>query len=163
MDKGITVDQIAQATRLLRKHGIRPCFFIQFGYLGETREDIELTIEMINRLLPSEIGISVSYPLPGTGFYEKVKEQLEKKANWADSDELALMFHNTYQAEFYKQLHRYVHKNYRKQIAFRNIKRLIKKPLQGDWSAFKKAASGIFLVPSVFMAKMKLKKLERVS
>jgi anaerobic magnesium-protoporphyrin IX monomethyl ester cyclase len=162
MDKGITVDQIAQATRLLRKHGIRPCFFIQFGYLGETREDIELTIEMINRLLPSEIGISVSYPLPGTGFYEKVKEQLEEKANWADSDELALMFHNTYQAEFYKQLHRYVHKNYRKQIAFKNIKRLMKKPFQANWPVFKKAISGIFLVPLVFVARRRLKKLEQV-
>ena len=31
---------------------------------------------MINELLPYEIGISVSYPLPGTVFYEKVKTQL---------------------------------------------------------------------------------------
>ena len=34
---------------------------------------------MINELLPSEIGISVSYPLPGTVFYEKVKAELKKK------------------------------------------------------------------------------------
>jgi radical SAM superfamily enzyme YgiQ (UPF0313 family) len=39
----------------------------------ETKEDIKKTIRMINELLPYEIGISVSYPLPGTGFYEKVK------------------------------------------------------------------------------------------
>jgi hypothetical protein len=31
------------------------------------------TISMINELLPFEIGISVSYPLPGTVFFEKVK------------------------------------------------------------------------------------------
>ncbi|HEY2721013.1 MAG TPA: radical SAM protein, partial [Chitinophagaceae bacterium] len=113
MDKGTTIKQIYEATSLLKKHGIHPSFFIQFGYLGETKEDIKKTIRMINELLPYEIGVSVSYPLPGTVFYEKVKADLKEKTNWTDSDELALMFRNTYQPAFYKQLHRYVHKTYR--------------------------------------------------
>ena len=91
MDKGIQVSQIRAATALLKANNIKPCFFIQFGYPGETREDIELTIKMINSLLPHEIGISVSYPLPGTLFYEKVKTELKEKSNWTDSDEMALM------------------------------------------------------------------------
>jgi radical SAM superfamily enzyme YgiQ (UPF0313 family) len=73
MDKGTTVEQIYTATRNLKKHGIHPSFFIQFGYPGETKEDIMKTIRMINELVPHEIGISVSYPLPGTLFYERVK------------------------------------------------------------------------------------------
>src|SRR6185437_12779240 len=120
MDKGITVQQIADATRLIRKHQMNPSFFIQFGYPGETKEDIEMTIRMINHLLPHELGISVSYPLPGTVFYEKVRRSLKEKTNWTDSDEMALMFRNTFQPAFYKQLHRYVHKSYRKHIAFHN-------------------------------------------
>ena len=127
MDKGTTVEQIAGATRLLREHGIRASFFIQFGYPGETREDIELTIGMIKTLMPDNIGISVSYPLPGTVFYEQVKSELKDKANWTDSDELKLMFRNTYSPEFYKQLHRYVHKTYRRQLALREMRRLTKK------------------------------------
>src|SRR4051812_14975082 len=51
MDKGTTVEQIFEATRLIKKHAMKPCFFIQFGYLGETKEDIEKTIKMINTLL----------------------------------------------------------------------------------------------------------------
>ncbi len=113
MDKGTTIAQIAQATAQLKKHGIRPAFFLQFGYPGETMDDIELTLDMVRKLMPEDIGISVSYPLPGTKFYETVKEQLVQKANWTDSDELALMFENTYPPEFYKQLHRYVHAMYR--------------------------------------------------
>jgi anaerobic magnesium-protoporphyrin IX monomethyl ester cyclase len=113
MDKGTTVEQIAEATRLLKQHNIRPAFFLQFGYLGETIEDIKMTLAMIETLIPAEIGISVSYPLPGTKFYEKVQEQLGSKSNWTDSDELALMFKNTFQPDFYKQLHRYVHARYR--------------------------------------------------
>jgi radical SAM superfamily enzyme YgiQ (UPF0313 family) len=122
MDKGTTIEQIAKATRLLKQYGIRPAFFLQFGYLGETADDIRKTLIMIKKLAPSEIGVSVSYPLPGTKFYEKVREQLSDKTNWTDSDELALMFENTYPREFYKRLHRYVHSFYRKSRAIDQLK-----------------------------------------
>jgi anaerobic magnesium-protoporphyrin IX monomethyl ester cyclase len=68
---------------------------------------------MVNELLPEDIGISISYPLPGTVFFEKVKNELQIKSNWKDSDDLDLMFNNTYSTNFYKRLHRYVHKTYR--------------------------------------------------
>lgn len=113
MDKGTTIEQIGEATSLLKYYGIKPAFFLQFGYLEEKLEDIQLTLDMIKRFLPSDIGISVSYPLPGTKFYDKVRTQLGNKTNWTDSDELALMFENTYKPDFYKQLHRYVHAFYR--------------------------------------------------
>ena len=75
--------------------------------------DIRKTIEMVSELQPSAIGISVSYPLPGTKFYDHVKEQLNQKANWTDSNDLDLMFRNTYSPAFYKQLHQYVHNHFR--------------------------------------------------
>lgn len=79
MDKGTQVSQIYEATRLLKKHGIKPAFFLQFGYPGETMHDIQLTIQMLNDLLPDDIGISVSYPLPGTKFYEQSKKRIKSK------------------------------------------------------------------------------------
>ena len=163
MEKGTTVQQIYEATRLLKKNGINPSFFIQFGYLGETKEDIEKTISMINELLPHEIGISVSYPLPGTGFFEKVKDQLKEKANWTDSDELALMFRNTYQPAFYKQLHRYVHKSYRKHIAFENLRNLLAHPFKSNFKTIKKALSGLYYTPAAFFDKQKLHQLEKTT
>lgn len=113
MDKGTTVEQIKEARRLLKKHHIKTSFFLQFGYLGEQMDDIRKTVELVKETLPDDIGISVSYPLPGTKFYEKVKQDLKEKTNWTDSDEMALMFRNTYPPEFYKQLHHYIHKLYR--------------------------------------------------
>ena len=71
MDKGITIAQIEESTRLLKTNKIKVAFFIQFGYLEETKEDIDKTTAMIRRLKPDNIGVSVSYPLPGTKFYEK--------------------------------------------------------------------------------------------
>ena len=161
MDKGTTIDQIEKSTKLIRKYGMKPSFFIQFGYLGETREDIKKTIQMINKLLPYEIGISVSYPLPGTGFYEKVKSDLTEKTNWTDSDELALMFRNTYQPAFYKQLYRYVHRTYRMHLALDSIKQLFLHPARVTGRKIRKAASYFYYLPASFLARLKLGSLEK--
>jgi anaerobic magnesium-protoporphyrin IX monomethyl ester cyclase len=114
MDKGTKVEQIGQATLLMKQHGIRPCFFLQFGYPGEDRADIDKTIKMVETLMPHDIGISVSYPLPGTKFYENVRSQLSAKQNWTDSDELLVMFKGTYSPAFYKHLQRLVHYKFRR-------------------------------------------------
>jgi radical SAM superfamily enzyme YgiQ (UPF0313 family) len=113
MEKGTTVEQIREASARLRTHGIRVGFFLQFGYPGETREDIGLTLRMVKEAMPDELGISVSYPLPGTKFYENVRRQLGEKKNWVDSEDLAMMYQGTYAPEFYRALHRLTHKKFR--------------------------------------------------
>ncbi len=162
MDKGTKVEQIYASAKLLKANNIKPSFFIQFGYPGETKEDIQKTIRMINQLLPHSIGISVSYPLPGTVFYEKVKEQLKEKSNWSDSDELQLMFRNTFSSSFYKQLHRYVHKDYRKHLAFESIKKIFSHPSSLNFNALKKMVSSIYYIPAAFIAKQKLNAIEKM-
>jgi len=161
MDKGTTVEQIQESTKLIRKYGMKPSFFIQFGYIGETKEDIKKTIKMINELLPYEIGISVSYPLPGTGFYEKVRSGMKEKTNWTDSDELALMFRNTYQPAFYKQLYRYVHRTYRMHLALANMKQLFLHPATTSLRKIKKALSYFYYLPASVLSKIKLNALEK--
>jgi radical SAM superfamily enzyme YgiQ (UPF0313 family) len=161
MDKGTTVEQIEASTMLIRKYGMKPSFFIQFGYLGETREDIRKTVRMINKLLPHEIGISVSYPLPGTVFYEKVKTDLNVKTNWTDSDEMALMFRNTYQPAFYKQLYRYVHRSYRMHLALDNLRQLLFRPAATSLKKMRKALSYFYYLPATIIAKLRLNSLEK--
>ena len=92
MDKGITIAQVRAARDMLQQRQIRACFFIQFGYLGEEIHDIGKTINLIKELMPDDIGISVSYPLPGTKFYDLVKQDLKSKQNWEDSHDLDMMF-----------------------------------------------------------------------
>jgi anaerobic magnesium-protoporphyrin IX monomethyl ester cyclase len=160
MDKGITVEQIVKSTSLMKEHGIRPSFFIQFGYPDEEKTDIQLTINMINELLPYEIGISVSYPLPGTVFYERVKAELKKKTNWTDSNEMALLFSNKFRASYYKQLHVYVHQNYHKHLAKSNLLRLFKNPRLFTLKRLKKAISILYYTPITYLEKLKLDRLE---
>jgi anaerobic magnesium-protoporphyrin IX monomethyl ester cyclase len=113
MEKGTTVEQIRDARALLAAAGIRVGFFLQYGYPGETREDIEKTLEMVRDCRPDDIGISVSYPLPGTKFYENVRQSLGDKRNWVDSQDLDLMFAGAYAPDFYRALHRVTHKRLR--------------------------------------------------
>ncbi len=161
MDKGTTVEQIGDATKLIKQYKMQPSFFIQFGYPGETKEDIKKTISMINTLLPHSIGISVSYPLPGTKFYENVKSELKTKTNWTDSNEMALMFKNTFQPAFYKQLYNYVHKTYRRHLAINYLKQNIIHPATVKLHSLKKLLSVAYYIPMELIAKFKLNALEK--
>lgn len=120
MDKDIKVEEIYESTRKLKSQNINVAYFIQFGYLGETWDDILLTRKLIKDTIPDDIGISVSYPLPGTKFYNHVKSFMSEKRNWIDSDDFELMYTGTYPKSFYKNLHRFIHAEY-------NLNKIIKK------------------------------------
>jgi radical SAM superfamily enzyme YgiQ (UPF0313 family) len=109
MEKGLDVEDVYLATARLWRSGIRPCFFLQFGYPGETWEDIEQTIAMVRRAHPHDIGVSVSYPLPNTRLHQMIREQMGSKRNWRDSDDLCVMFRGTYNDEFYRALRNALH------------------------------------------------------
>ena len=157
MDKGTKVEQIYEATRLLRKHGIKPAFFLQFGYPGETKEDIELTKKMLYELMPDDIGVSVSYPLPGTRFYEMVKADLKSKSNWTDSDDLALMYHGTYSPQFYKQLHRHIHKRFRREQGFQSVKKFLSHPFSLDKMQWRRIFTLPYFIPMSWWSARKVR------
>jgi anaerobic magnesium-protoporphyrin IX monomethyl ester cyclase len=109
MNKGTTVEEILTARARLRAAGIRVGFFIQLGYLGEELPDILATRELLTAAQPDDVGVSVSYPLPGTRFHELVKAQLGSKTHWQDSDDLAMMFQGTYTSGFYRAVRDLLH------------------------------------------------------
>ncbi len=161
MDKGTTVEQIRTATSLLKSKNIRVAFFLQFGYPGETIDDIESTIDMVRTLEPDNIGISVSYPLPGTKFYENVKADLLAKSNWTDSDDLEMMFRGTFRSDYYRKLQRYVHKEFRKSQGMRNLRRFFSNPMKISGSVLKSIAKLGYYWPSAYADSLMLKKLQR--
>jgi anaerobic magnesium-protoporphyrin IX monomethyl ester cyclase len=109
MNKGTTVEEILTARARLKAAGIRVGFFIQLGYLGEELSDILATRGLLSAAQPDDVGVSVSYPLPGTRFHELVKAQLGPKTHWQDSDDLAMMFQGTYKSEFYRAVRDLLH------------------------------------------------------
>jgi len=119
MEKGDHVEDIYRAAQLLRANGIEVGFFLQFGYPGETWEDVQKTLKMVRECMPDDIGISVSYPLPGTKFFERVKLELGEKQNWTDSEDLAMLYRGPFPTEFYRILHGRVHYEFRARRAWK--------------------------------------------
>jgi anaerobic magnesium-protoporphyrin IX monomethyl ester cyclase len=109
MDKGLRVEEVISAREHLKSEGVRGCYFLQFGYPGEHWEDIRKTIALVRETKPDDIGVSFSYPLPNTRFYARVREQLGAKQNWADSEDLCVMFKGTYTDRFYRAIRDALH------------------------------------------------------
>ena len=163
MDKGTTVEQIYEATRLLQTKKVEVGFFLQFGYLGETLPDIRQTIRMLLDLMPDDIGISVSYPLPGTKFFEKVRSQLAEKQNWTDSDDLAMMYRSTYSPAFYRRLHRYVHKLFRLRQGWLHFRAMLTHPGRINNARLRAALATVYYLPASILDYWLLRHLEQRS
>jgi anaerobic magnesium-protoporphyrin IX monomethyl ester cyclase len=161
MDKGQTVEQIAQARKMLGERGIKTGLFLQFGYLGEDWHDIKMTIRMLMDLMPEDVGISISYPLPGTIFHEKVKEQLKEKANWTDSDDLAMMYKGTYPPGFYRRLHRYVHHIFRRKQKWQKLASVLRGERKPDASLPRDIIALVYYIPAIIYDKILLSHLRR--
>jgi radical SAM superfamily enzyme YgiQ (UPF0313 family) len=101
MQKGQTMEDIARASMETRRAGIVQHWFIMMGYPGETREDVESTIDLLVKHAPDGFSTSVAYPIKGTTFYSDV-EHLLVSERWSQSVDTKLLFRNRYPTVFYK-------------------------------------------------------------
>jgi anaerobic magnesium-protoporphyrin IX monomethyl ester cyclase len=147
MDKGVTLDQVRGAVARLRGAGIRVGFFLQVGYPGEGWAEIEKTRQLVRELAPDDIGISVSYPLPGTRFHERVATHLGGKRNWNESSDLDPLFPGVFSRAFYQRLSRTVHAELRARRALRALRGLVRDPLAGS-RAVVRALGGLAELPA---------------
>ena len=152
MEKGTKVPQIIEAADRVHAAGYKIAFFIQFGYPGEELEHIEETLRLIWRARPDDVGVSVSYPLPGTSFHERVAEQLGDTRNWRDSDDLAMLFEGPYSTEFYRELHQRLHLEYRARRMWWRLR-------AGQRPSIREAASVIKGAAELPFAKRRVKRL----
>ena len=82
--EGQTVEDNINATRLLRKYGIRVGAFFMMGIPGETIEDIQLTYNFIQEQGYSRGESYVLIPFPGTKIWEHAKSKgvVSDDMNW---------------------------------------------------------------------------------
>ncbi|HLA68920.1 MAG TPA: radical SAM protein [Bacteroidota bacterium] len=144
MEKGTTIGEIRTATELLHDSGISVGFFLQFGYPGEGWDEIRQTFELVRTCGPDEIGVSVSYPLPGTSFYERVKAELGVKQNWVDSQDLDVLFSGRYSRTFYRTLHKLLHKRFSIWKNMRQLRRTLRHPKKVRFSTLRSLAAVLF-------------------
>jgi radical SAM superfamily enzyme YgiQ (UPF0313 family) len=161
MDKGTTVEQIREATGRMRAAGIEVALFLQFGYPGETREDIEKTLQMVRDCRPDDIGIAVSYPLPGTRFHEAVRAELGAKQNWTDSSDLAMMYRGPFTTAFYRKLHTVVHKEFRARKAWGSVRAALARPWTVRPGHLRQVAALAYHTATLPLERLRLDRLAR--
>jgi radical SAM superfamily enzyme YgiQ (UPF0313 family) len=119
MEKGITVEQIYKASELCKKLGIKTYFFMMVGYPGEEIEDLKLSVKLLRETLPDEFSTTIAYPLPGTKFYEQVRDRLmfesqEWMLDWDYTAENKLLFkREKYNTTFYRWVVRWFNREWK--------------------------------------------------
>jgi radical SAM superfamily enzyme YgiQ (UPF0313 family) len=162
MDKDTDVRDIYTASQHLHAVGVEICFFLQFGYPGEGWGEIQETLKMVRECQPDDIGISVSYPLPGTKFYENVKVQLGSKTNWEHSDDLAMLYQGPFIQEFYRVLHHRVHHEFRARKAWHQLRGSLTRPGSLRPRHLRQAASIPLNLARLVKSSFKLRQLAKV-
>ena len=87
MQRGVTVEQVRRACELAHAHGIQVGMFLMWGYEGEELEDIAATVEHVKVTNPDIFFTTVSYPIKGTGYFEKVRERVRAPLAWAEASD----------------------------------------------------------------------------
>lgn len=101
MNRGTRLAQIARVSAELRAHSIRQFWFLMLGYPGETVEDIEATLKLFREFSPEEYSVSIAVPLPGTRFYEAVKDRLRGRPKRRAGGD-ALLYEAAYPESLYR-------------------------------------------------------------
>ncbi|MBS0379666.1 MAG: B12-binding domain-containing radical SAM protein [Proteobacteria bacterium] len=87
MQRDVTLEEVHRATELARKFGIQVGMFLMWGYEGEEVEDIEATVELVRRTNPDIFLTTVSYPIKGTPYFDRVSERVSLPLRWEEASD----------------------------------------------------------------------------
>ncbi len=87
MQRGVTVEQVQRAVALCKQRGIETGMFLMWGYEGEELADIEATVQHVKTCLPDIFFTTVSYPIKGTPYFDRVSDKVEAPSPWNESSD----------------------------------------------------------------------------
>jgi anaerobic magnesium-protoporphyrin IX monomethyl ester cyclase len=118
MTKGTKVEQIYRTAEICREQDIETYFYMMVGYPGEEWDDLQLSAKLLRDARPDAFSTTIAYPLPGTAFYEQVRDGLPKDdqavGDWDYTAENRLLFATgAYTTFFYRRVIRWFHSEWR--------------------------------------------------
>lgn len=102
MERGVTVEQVQRATRLLKSRRIQTGMFLMWGYEGEEPEDIEATVEHVRASDPDVFLTTVAYPIKGTPYFETVASRVVETREWAQSSDREFTIRGRHSRKYYQ-------------------------------------------------------------
>jgi radical SAM superfamily enzyme YgiQ (UPF0313 family) len=102
MQRGVKVEQVRKACALAKAHDIQVGMFLMWGYEGEELEDIAATVEHVKATRPDIFFTTVSYPIKGTGYFDKVRERVRSPIVWQEATDRDYVIDGRHGHDYYK-------------------------------------------------------------
>jgi radical SAM superfamily enzyme YgiQ (UPF0313 family) len=102
MQRGVTVEQVRRAVALCRQNGIETGMFLMWGYDGEEISDVEATVDHVKECRPDIFFTTVSYPIKGTPYFEKVASRIVNIKPWRETTDREFQIRGRHSRRFYK-------------------------------------------------------------
>lgn len=111
MKRGVHRDQVIEVVRALRQAGIHTGMFFMWGFMDETLEDIEQTVNLASDCLPDLALTTVAYPIKGTRYYDSLadQDQLEERLPFHQGTDRDIQILNQASLETYAIANEYLH------------------------------------------------------
>lgn len=101
MRRKVTVERVRDAAARLRKRGIEVGMFIMLGFDGERLADLRATVDHLKRTDPDVFLTTVSYPIKGTPYYERVADRVRRPGPWAETTDRDLIVRGRPRKRYY--------------------------------------------------------------
>ena len=108
MQRGVSVEHVRRACKLAQAHGIQVGMFLMWGYEGEEFEDIAATVEHVKATNPEIFFTTVSYPIKGTGYFDKVRERVRAPVAWHEASDRDYQITGRHGRDYYKLADRWL-------------------------------------------------------
>jgi radical SAM superfamily enzyme YgiQ (UPF0313 family) len=102
MQRGVTVEQVRRAVGLCKDRGIETGMFLMWGYDGEEITDIEATVDHVKQCRPDIFFTTVSYPIKGTPYFEKVESRVVSIKPWRETTDRECRIQGRHSRRFYR-------------------------------------------------------------
>ncbi len=102
MQRGVKVEQVREAVSLCKQNGIQTGMFLMWGYDGEEIADIEATVDHVKLCRPDVFFTTVSYPIKGTPYFDKVASRLVSILPWELSTDRQIRVRGRHSGKFYQ-------------------------------------------------------------
>jgi radical SAM superfamily enzyme YgiQ (UPF0313 family) len=108
MERRVNVERVRDATTRLRRRGIQVGLFIMLGFDGEQMADLRATVDHLKQTAPDIFLTTVSYPIKGTPYYDRVAGRIVARQPWHERTDRDLVIRFRPKRRYYDFARRWI-------------------------------------------------------
>jgi radical SAM superfamily enzyme YgiQ (UPF0313 family) len=108
MERRVTVERVREAAERLQRRKIQVGLFIMLGFDGERDDDLRATIEHLKQAAPDVFLTTVSYPIKGTAYYDRVASRIVARQAWSERTDRDLIIRERPGRRYYDFARRWI-------------------------------------------------------